>query len=90
MTQTRTVDKDQILREVAKYLAYYMDQPGQPETVVLLEHSLAQDCALDSLDSVELLMEVETAFDIEIDQVEAETLITVGDLVDLIAQKLTS
>jgi acyl carrier protein len=58
------------------------------ETVVLLTASLEKDLDADSLDSIELTMALEEEFDIEISDQIAETLHTVGNIVDLV-KKLT-
>ena len=46
------------------------------------------DIGLDSLDKVEILMEVEEEFDVEISDQEAQKLETVEDLVNLINGRL--
>lgn len=47
---------------------------------------LVEDIGLDSLDTVELIMDVEAAFGIEIPETAAETVKTVGDLIALTTQ----
>ena len=54
------------------------------ESVITLEASLSDDLGADSLDAVELIMSLEEEFDIEVEPAQAEGLVTVGDLVDLI------
>lgn len=46
-----------------------------------------EDMAMDSLDVVQMVMAIEEAFDIEIDDDDVEGLKTVGDLVDYIEEK---
>ncbi len=51
---------------------------------ILLETSFIEDLGADSLTIVELVMAMEEAFEIEIDDTEAEKLLTVQDVIDLI------
>ncbi len=48
------------------------------------ETSLIEDLGADSLTIVELVMAMEDAFEIEIDDTEAEKLLTVQDVIDFI------
>ena len=49
-----------------------------------------QDLGLDSLDSVELIMQMEEEFKIQISDNEAENLKTVGDVINIIKEKTKS
>lgn len=51
---------------------------------VTLEASLKDDLGADSLDAVEIVMDIEDEFGIEIDDTKAESIATVGDLVSYI------
>ena len=53
---------------------------------VTLDALLKDDLGADSLDAVEIVMDIEEAFGIEIDDSEAENVATVGDLVKAIEQ----
>ncbi len=53
---------------------------------VTLDALLKDDLGADSLDAVEIVMDIEDAFGIEIDDSEAENVATVGDLVKAIEQ----
>lgn len=61
-----------------------MEQLGVEEAQVTSEASFIDDLGADSLDTVELVMAFEEAFDIEIPDEEAEKIITVKDAVDYI------
>jgi len=54
---------------------------------VLPEASLIEDLGADSLTIVELVMSMEEIFEIEIDEDDAEKLITVKDAIDYIKAK---
>ncbi len=53
----------------------------------VLEASFIDDLGADSLDIVELLMEMEEAFDIEIADEELEKIATIQDVVDFLKKK---
>ena len=57
------------------------------EKQVTLEASFIEDLGADSLDTVELVMDLEEHFGIEIPDEDAEKLKTVKDAVDYITQK---
>lgn len=54
---------------------------------VTLETRLREDLNVDSLDAVELVMELEDVFDIKIQDDEAQALKTVGDIVNFVSAK---
>ncbi len=66
-----------------------VDKLGVDETEVTDYARLADDLGADSLDSVELTMCIEKAFDIEIPDIEVESIVTVRDLVNLVNAHLT-
>ena len=51
---------------------------------VTLESNLRDDLDIDSLDAVELVMELEDAFGVKIEDAEAQKFATVKDIVDFI------
>jgi len=55
-------------------------QLGLDETEITLESNFRDDLGTDSLDIVELVMELEDRFNIEIPDSETEKLFTVGDV----------
>lgn len=61
-----------------------VDQLGVDADEVTLEASFVDDLGADSLDVVELIMGLETEFDIEIPDEDAEKISTVGDAVEYI------
>ena len=60
------------------------DQLSVDADEVTLEASFVDDLGADSLDVVELIMGLETEFDIEIPDEDAEKISTVGDAVEYI------
>ena len=61
-----------------------VDQLSVDADGVALEASFVDDLGADSLDVVELIMGLETEFDIEIPDEDAEKISTVGDAVEYI------
>ena len=61
-----------------------VDQLSVDADEVTLEASFIDDLGADSLDVVELIMGLETEFDIEIPDEDAEKISTVGDAVEYI------
>lgn len=61
-----------------------VDRLGVDESKVALESSFRDDLGADSLDVVELVMELEDEFDMEISDEDAEKIATVGDAVNYI------
>lgn len=55
---------------------------------IQLEDRFVEDLYFDSLDSIELLMEIENEFEIEISDDEAERIVSVADAVELVTEKL--
>jgi acyl carrier protein len=61
-----------------------IDRLGVEESEVTLEASFKDDLGADSLDVVELVMELEDEFDLEISDEDAEKITTVGEVVEYI------
>jgi acyl carrier protein len=64
-----------------KVKAIIVDKLGVDESEVTNEASFTNDLGADSLDTVELIMEFEKEFDIQIPDDKAEAIATVGDAV---------
>lgn len=76
--------KDDIFAEVKKIVAEQLEVDPND---VKPEANFANDLGADSLDTVELVMALEEAFEIEIPDEAAEQIATVQAAVDFIAQK---
>ena len=64
--------------------AIITDKLGVEESQVTPEASFTNDLGADSLDTVELIMELEKEFDLQIPDEEAEKIVTVGDAIAFI------
>jgi len=64
--------------------AIIVDKLGVDENEVVPEASFTNDLGADSLDTVELIMEFEKEFDIQIPDDQAENIITVGQAIEFI------
>ncbi|GEN34141.1 MULTISPECIES: acyl carrier protein [Aneurinibacillus] len=61
-----------------------VDRLGVDESEIKEEASFKDDLGADSLDVVELVMELEDEFDLEISDEDAEKITTVGDVIKYI------
>lgn len=75
-----------VLERVTKVI---VDRLGVDESEVKLEASFRDDLGADSLDVVELVMELEDEFDMEISDEDAEKIATVGDAISYIESKVS-
>lgn len=73
--------------EFEKVKSVIVDQLGVDENDVTMEANFVDDLGADSLDIVELIMGLETEFDIEIPDEDAEKIATVGDAVNYIKER---
>lgn len=74
-----------VIERVTKVI---VDRLGVDEAEVKTEASFRDDLGADSLDVVELVMELEDEFDMEISDDDAEKIATVGDAVSYIESKV--
>ena len=62
---------------------------GVDEAQITMEASFTNDLGADSLDTVELVMEFEKAFNVQIPDEDAEKISTVGDAVNYLKSKIS-
>jgi acyl carrier protein len=60
---------------------------GVEESQITDEASFTKDLGADSLDTVELIMEFEKEFNVQIEDSQAEKIQTVGDVINFLASK---
>ena len=72
----------------AKMKELLVEELGLDEDKITMEATFEEDLEVDSLGVVELLMALEDNFGVQIPDEEAESLVTVGEAVDLVAQKV--
>lgn len=58
------------------------EELGIEEDSILIESDLSEDLGADSLDAIELIMEIESQFDVEIADSEATKIKKVSDIVN--------
>ena len=78
------MSKEEILQKVCSIVS---EQLSVESGEVKSDSNFQNDLGADSLDTVELVMALEEAFDIEIPDEAAESITTVGDAVKFIEEK---
>ena len=79
--------KNKKMSDIAeKVKAIIVDNLGVDAGEVVAEASFTNDLGADSLDTVELIMEFEKEFDIQIPDDKAEAISTVGDAISFIEE----
>lgn len=73
---------------LAKVKEIIVEKLGVSEEEISMEARFIEDLGADSLDTVEMIMKFEEAFDITIPDDEAEKLKTVGDAVEYLKKNI--
>ena len=76
-------DKNEIADRIIEIVAEKMDKPKEEITP---EKSFINDLGADSLDTVELMMDIEDEFDLSIPEEEAQKLSTIGDAIKYVQE----
>ncbi|MCG3130554.1 MAG: Acyl carrier protein [Phycisphaerae bacterium] len=79
------MSREEILQKVIQIVS---DQMGVDKGEITAETSFVDDLNADSLDTVELVMELEDEFDTSIPDEEAEKIKTVGDAVTYVEKMI--
>jgi acyl carrier protein len=83
LERRNTLDREEILGKIQEITA---DRLGVDEGDVTSDASFREDLEADSLDLVELIMELEEQFGMEIPDEEAEKITTVEEAVDYVME----
>ncbi len=67
-----------------------VEELGLDEDKITMDATFEEDLEVDSLGVVELLMALEDNFGVQIPDEEAESLVTVGEAVDLVQKKINA
>lgn len=76
------------MNEFERIKTVIADQLGVDESIITMDSAFIDDLGADSLDVVELIMGLENEFDLEIPDEDAETITTVGDVVEYIKDRV--
>ena len=76
--------------EFEKLKGIIADVLNVDENEITMETTFVDDLGADSLDAFQIIMGIEEEFDIEIDQEEAEKIVSVGDAVEEIKNALNN
>ncbi len=79
------MDRKEIMGKVRKIIS---EKLGVEEEKVVEEAKLIDDLGADSLDLVDLIMDLENEFGVKVDDSDIEKISTVGEVVDYITRKL--
>ena len=73
-----------------KVVAIIAERTGQKAEAIKMDSQIIADLGADSLDTVEIVMQIEEAFDIKISEEDAQKIRTVGNAVEEVTKKLNS
>ena len=76
-------DQKAIADRIIEIVAEKMDKPKEE---IAPEKSIVNDLGADSLDTVELMMDIEDEFDVSIPEEEAQKIVTIGDAIKYVAE----
>ncbi len=76
-------DKNEVAERIIEIVAEKMDKP---KAEITPEKSFVNDLGADSLDTVELMMDIEDEFDLSIPEEEAQKIVTIGDAIKYVQE----
>ncbi len=71
----------QMSEAAQKIIEIVAEKMDKPKDSITFDMSFVNDLGCDSLDTVELMMDIEDAFDLSIPEEDAEKIVTIGDAV---------
>lgn len=74
--------------EFERVVKVISEQLGIKESDITMDSAFVNDLGADSLDIVEMIMGLEAEFDMEFPDEEAENIVTVGDAVNYIRERI--
>ena len=86
VAQEKMIEKEIVLSALEEAIAKAAKNNYGEENEVVAEASFTNDLGADSLDTVELIMEFEKEFDIQIPDDQAENIATVGQAISYIEE----
>jgi len=81
------MEREQISKKLIEIASAYVRDRTRLDAITE-DSRLLQELGINSLDLIDILLEVETTFDITIEGSEADSLNRVGNALDLIEQKM--
>lgn len=72
----------------SKIQALIVEQFGEDESIITMDTAFKDDLSADSIDLVEIVMELEEAYEINAEAEELSNIVTVGDAVHMVMNKL--
>lgn len=75
------------MNAIAKIKEIIAEQLGLTTDEITAESKVRDDLGADSLDMVELVMELEEAFSLKIDEADMQIILTIQDIADYITSK---
>ena len=81
------VDKEEVAKRIIEIVAEKMDKPKEEITP---DKSFVNDLGADSLDTVELMMDIEDEFDLSIPEEAAQKIATIGDAIKYVQENAGS
>lgn len=79
------MSKEEIFEKLRNIIINQLDIEKEKIT---MEATLLDDLSADSLDVVELIMNIEEEFEIEISESDSERIVTIGDIVEYIQEQI--
>ena len=76
-------DMSEVAERIIEIVAEKLDKPKEE---LAPEKSFINDLGADSLDTVELMMDIEDEFDLSIPEEEAQKIVTIGDAIKYVEE----